>query len=347
MIFTSETASIKSPNDLLSLLNQILLQDKGPLESPFSLKQLRFFSDTSCNKKLYTSFTIPKKTGESRVILSPSYNLKRMQRCINRFFQAIYQPPSCVTGFTLNRSVVDNAYFHVGRPYVFNTDLKDFFTSITYDRVYNSLLIKPFELTPNIAKSIAGICCTEIIVEGVPQVVLPQGAPTSPLMANITCMAFDRKCIGLAKRFGVTYSRYADDISFSSEKNSFFSDSDFMKEFERIIESQHLTINHNKDRIQNYAGRQVVTGLLVNQKVNVSKQYFRDLDNLLFIWERYGREIAKNKFCQYHDNYRGRKGFDRSFESIVKGKLNYLRMIKGEEDPSYNRLRIRYDHLSH
>ena len=338
--------ALKDLNDLLSLLNLLLLEEAGGgVKSMFSSKQLVFYSDISWNKKLYKSFCIPKKTGGNRQILAPERNLRLMQRCVNRILQAIYLAPSCATGFIPDRSIVDNSRFHVGKQYVFNTDLKDFFTSISYNQVYNCLLIRPFEFSPVIAKTIAGICCTETYVDGISQVVLPQGAPTSPIMANIVCLPLDRKCSGLAKRFGVSYSRYADDITFSGDKNMFYYGSDFMMELERIIESQHFNINHDKDRVQNYACRQVVTGLVVNKHVNVSKQYLRDIENLLFIWERYGREIARIKYFQNHPSSKPRQGYNKSFESIIKGRLAYMRMIKGDNNPTINKLIIRFNSL--
>ena len=338
--------ALNDPNDLLSLLNQLLSEEGGGcVKSVFSSKQLVFYSDISWNKRLYKSFSIPKKSGGNRQILAPERNLKLMQRCVKRILQAIYLAPSCATGFIPNRSIVDNSRFHIGKQYVFNTDLKDFFTSISYDQVYNSLLIRPFEFSPVIAKIIAGICCTEICVDQIPQVVLPQGAPTSPIIANIVCLPLDRKCSGLAKRFGVSYSRYADDITFSGDKNMFFYGSDFMMELQRIIESQHFIINHDKDRVQNYAGRQVVTGIVVNNHVNVSKQYLRDIENLIFIWERYGREIARIKYFQSHQRSRPRQGYNKSFESIIKGRLAYMRMIKGDNNPTINKLISRFNNL--
>lgn len=332
-------------NDLLSLLNRVLIEEIGGHGTLFSLKQLFYFSNVSRNKKLYHCFSIPKKSGGSRQILSPERNLKSMQRCLNRILQAIYQAPSCATGFVPDRSITDNARLHVGKKFVFNSDLKDFFPSITYDRVYNSLIIKPFEFPLDIAEVIAGLCCTETVIDEQSRIALPQGAPTSPVMANAVCLPLDRKCSGLAKRFGVSYSRYADDITFSSDKNMFFPGSDFMTEFQRIIASQHFSINHDKDRVQNYAGRQMVTGLVVNNKVNVSKQFLRDLENIIFIWERYGREIARMKFFQNHPGLRPRQGNKASFESIIKGRLAYLKMIKGADSPTYKTLIIRFEKL--
>lgn len=338
-------AELNDSNDLLSLLNRVLIEEVGGNGILFSQKQLMYFSNVSGNKKLYHSFSIPKKSGGCRQILSPERNLKLMQRCLNRILQTLYQAPSSANGFVPHRSVADNARFHIGKKYVFNTDLKDFFPSITYDRVYNSLIIKPFEFPYNIAEVIAGLCCTETVLDGQSRIALPQGAPTSPVMANAVCLPLDRKCSGLAKRFGVSYSRYADDITFSSNKNMFFLGSDFMTEFQMIIASQHFSINHDKDRVQNYAGRQLVTGLVVNNKVNVSKQFLRDLENIIFIWERYGREIASMKYFQNHPGLRPRQGNKASFESIIKGRLAYLRMIKGADSPTYRKLIIRFENL--
>ena len=339
------TAELNDCKDFLSLLNHILVEERGDRVSLFSQKQLLFFSNISCNKRLYKTFTIPKKSGGCRQILAPERNLKEMQRCLNRILQAMYQAPSCANGFIPHRSIAHNASIHVGNKYVFNTDLKDFFTSITYDNVYKSLIIRPFEFPAIIARTIAGLCCTEINIDGQSQFALPQGAPTSPIVANIVCLPLDRKCAGLARRFSASYSRYADDITFSCDKNAFFPGSDFMLEFQRIIESQFFCINHTKDRVQNYAGRQEVTGVVVNKKVNVSKQYIRDLDNLLFIWERYGREMAKIKYCHHHPEARGRQGFDKSFERIIIGRLNYLRMIRGKDDHLYQKLSSRLNSL--
>ena len=338
-------AELNDSNDLLSLINRVLIEEVGDYGTLFSQKQLIYFSNVLGNKKLYHSFSIPKKSGGCRQILSPERNLKLMQRCLNRILQALYQAPSCANGFVPNRSIADNARFHVGKKYVFNTDLKDFFPGITYDRVYNSLVIKPFEFPSRIAEVIAGLCCTETVLDGQSRTTLPQGAPTSPIMANVVCLPLDRKCSGLAKRFGVSYSRYADDITFSGDKNMFFPGSDFMTEFQRIITSQHFSINHNKNRVQNHVGRQVVTGLVVNQKVNVSNQFLRDLENIIFIWERFGREIARMKFFQNHPGLRTRQGNNSSFDSIIKGRLAYLRMIKGADSPTYRKLIIRFENL--
>ena len=160
------------------------------------------------------------------------------------------------------------------------------------------------------------------------------------------CDILDRRLTGLAKRFNLHYSRYADDITFSSMHNVYQESGDFRKELLRIITDQGFTLNQNKTRLQKRGARQEVTGIIVNDKVNVTKDYARSLRNVLYIWERYGIEIASNTF---NLRYREEKGHVKKnvpdIVLVIRGKLNYLRMVKGEDDPVYNRLSIKFQQL--
>src|SRR5690606_34048127 len=146
----------------------------------------------------------------------------------------IYQPHKSAYGFVNGKSIVDNAQKHVGKNYVYNIDLKDFFPSVDAKRVWGRLKAKPFNLetTQNriqIANMIKAICCTPMQVER--QIdnewvtktvsVLPQGAATSPILTNAICERMDIQLTGLSKRYGLDYSRYADDITFSSMHNTY------------------------------------------------------------------------------------------------------------------------------
>ena len=330
--------------DFLNLVNEIKADLLGNTCRPFSLKQLAILCNPNNANGRYKTFEIPKKSGVTRQICSPCGNLKWFQICINEMFKVLYTPSPYAMGFVSGKSIVDNARMHTNQNYVFNIDLKDFFPSIDQARVWKRLQLAPFNFNQTISSIIAGLCYMSSIryVEDKPFgkcYVLPQGAPTSPLLTNAICDTLDRRLHGLAKRFGLHYSRYADDITFSSMHNVYQPNSDFRKELERIITGQHFTINPAKTRLNHCSKRQEVTGLTVGSKINVSRKYIKDLRAILHIWEKYGHDVAyatfypryKSEKCQLH---RG----EPNLINVISGKLCYLKMVKGDKDPVYMKL---------
>jgi retron-type reverse transcriptase len=176
--------------------------------------------------------------------------------------------------------------------------------------------------------------------------VLPQGAPTSPILTNIVCQRLDYLLTAVAKRFGLKYSRYADDITFSSMHNVYQTDSEFLKELKRIIQSQNFHIKESKTRLQKEGYRKEVTGLLVNEKANVHKRYIKQLRMWLYYWERYGYERASGFFLQQYIADKGhvKKGKP-DMANVISGKLDYLKMVKGERNELYLKLKSRFDIL--
>lgn len=208
----------------------------------------------------------------------------------------------------------------------------------------------------NLANLIASLCCTEITVSrksdneewiSVNRNVLPQGAPTSPVLTNVICQRLDRRLTGVAKRFGLKYSRYADDITFSSHVNVYKESGEFVSELIRIIKDQGFHINPLKTRLQKDGYRKEVTGLVVNEKVNVSQRYIKQIRLWLYYWERYGYEKAYSFFLQQYKADRGhvKKG-NPDMANVIGGKLDYLKMVKREENDTYQGLKRRFDKLT-
>ncbi len=206
-----------------------------------------------------------------------------------------------------------------------------------------------------IANIIAGICCTEISVErtnaegqwiSMKKRVLPQGAPTSPLISNIVCQKLDFLLSGVAKRYNLKYSRYADDITFSSMYNVYQPQSEFLKELHRIISEQNFHIKESKTRLQKDGYRKEVTGLLVNEKANVQQRYIKQLRMWLYYWERYGYERASGFFLQQYVADKGhvKKG-KADMTNVISGKLDYLKMVKGGDNELYLKLKGRFETL--
>ena len=334
---------LETKMDLLNLLNALKREDLGKDFHRFTISQLNYFCNPNRNpKKRYRNFNIPKKSGGVRTISAPVKGLKSILTYLNVVLQAMYQPTDAAMGFVPGRSIADNASIHIGRNYVFNTDLKDFFPSIRQPRIWKMLQLKPYSLNKELASVIAGLCCMQ---DSNGDGVLPQGSPCSPILTNIVCRNLDRRLSGLAKRFNLKYTRYADDITFSSDYNVFQEDSDFMTEFKRIVADQNFTINEKKTRLQKSGQRQEVTGLVVNEKVNIAKEYYRDIRSLLYIWNRYGEEQAYAKFCvRYKASraYNAKKGGMPNMPAVIAGKLLYMKMVMGEDSTAYITLRDKF-----
>ena len=338
---------LESKQDLLRLINIALEGLYGDMAQIVSMKQLANMAYTANGEHRYTSFWIPKKKrGEFRAIDAPIAPLKNIQRALNSVLQAVYTPHQAAMGFVPGRSVVDNARVHLAQRYIYNIDLKDFFPSVHSGRVYARLLAKPFSLPPEIASLICDLCC---FTNSDGNKVLPQGAPTSPIITNIICERMDRKLQKLAKAYGLHYTRYADDITFSGSKYVFASDGRFCSLLNHIVEEEeHFTINWNKTRLGHRGKRQEVTGVTVNEKPNVSRSYVRQLRTLLHNWEMNGYKKAQADFLAHYVTTNTRnlqwKGTHK-IENIIAGKLLYMKMVKGETDSTYKGLKIRFDQL--
>lgn len=339
-------AKLETTHDLLNLLNKIKMAELGDKGYPFIMPHLNYFIHPARNKKSYKTFHIPKKSGGVRDISAPKALLKSFLTYTNKLLQAFYDAPEYVTGFVPEKSVVDNAERHVGMNYVFNTDLKDFFPSITKSRVWATLKHPPFKFNDTIADAIAGLCCTEVKIDGEMRRILPQGSPCSPTLTNIVCRNLDRQLHRLAKKYNLRYSRYADDITFSSNRNVFQKGKEFLQELESIITGQHFTINEKKTRLQKKNERQEVTGLVVSDRVNVNREYIRWIDNLLFIWEKHGEADAYAKFLAHYTPKQNLHKNKPNMQAVLQGKLLYLKMVKGADNEVWRRLQRRFNMLT-
>jgi RNA-directed DNA polymerase len=225
----------------------------------------------------YASWQIAKRNGRGvREIRAPRSTLYWIQRRLHEVLQAQYEPRKPTNGFVLRRSVVSNATPHVGRRWVLNVDLKDFFPSIHFGRVRGLFLRPPFNCQPSVAVLLAQICCYERV--------LPIGAPTSPVISNMICLRLDRELQGLARRRGCWYTRYADDLTFSTDRATFSSglvasvDGDDVllgSELLEVLEGNGFEPNPDKTRLRSRHERQSVTGVIVNERLSVDRRDIR------------------------------------------------------------------------
>lgn len=320
--------------DFVALLNATHgILYKKQTEAPFKLSTLNYFAHH--NKNRYYSFEIPKKNGNPRQIHAPTIYLKKVQQCINLIFQVKFMPHSSSHGFLIGRNIVTNAEGHIGKSYIMNVDIKDFFESINFRRIKSVLELPPFNLKDSkekISFFIANLCCNNGF--------LPQGSPSSPIITNIICQRLDRKLVSFSKKHKTKYSRYADDITFSSQLDVFTSQ--FLSDLELILQKEGFILNQNKTRIQDWTQRQEVTGLVVNRKVNVTRSYIKRIRSMLNNYEFKGKEIAEKKFLRHI----GKSITEApSFERSLRGQINYLGMVRGKTDSTYLKYKSKYQEL--
>lgn len=354
---------LQSKQDLVELLSEAKELMYGEKCKPFELKALTYYANPKLCIHRYTKFSIKKKSGGERTIHAPIKGLKSILRSLNFVLQCLHEPHRAATGFVLDKSIVDNAKIHVGNHYVLNLDLKDFFHSFDRNKVKLAFMYPPFNLRGNKEKEkmaflLASLCTHPFEIEGETNAVLPQGSPTSPTITNILCERLDRRLNGLAKRFGANYTRYADDITFSSSQDIYHIEEkpilnqksrydNFRAELERLIEEEKLSINPKKTRLQKAGYRQEATGLIVNEKVNVRRKYVKQIRMWLHFWEKYGYEKADVIFKRDYIADKGHvKNINAHLVNVLDGKLEFLKMVKGNEDGTYKGLKERFDTLN-
>lgn len=233
----------------------------------------------------YRIFYIPKRKGGTRTIKAPSDQLKLVQEkisdllqdCLDEINKSKQRKDRIAHGFKRKRSIITNAIQHRNRRYVFNIDLEDFFPSINFGRVRGYFIKdKNFLLDEDVATVIAQIACHNNS--------LPQGSPCSPVISNLIAHLLDMHLVRLASSVGCTYSRYADDLTFSTNRKDFppeiagpsKTDPHLWvpgNELQRLIARAGFKINATKTHMQYWTSRQEVTGLVVNRKINVRHEY--------------------------------------------------------------------------
>ncbi|PNH84446.1 ribonuclease H [Vibrio diazotrophicus] len=305
----------------------------------------------------YIQFKIPKKNGGERIINAPTDKLKFIQSALSNLLldcldeinydkfpksdfsnitskrakvlkikipNSNIRQQSLSHGFERKRSIITNAMMHLGKKYVLNIDLEDFFGSFNFGRVRGFFIKnRNFELSPEIATVIAKIACHNNE--------LPQGSPCSPVITNLIVHSLDIKLAKLAEKNSCIYTRYADDITFSCRKRdlpkaiAYELNGEFIlsKKLRSEITRSGFNINHKKTRNQYKDSRQDVTGLIVNKKPNTKKEYWRTVraqcDNL----------FKTGAFTELVDGKDVEGNINR-----LEGKLNFIDQVD-----HYNRLR--------
>jgi RNA-directed DNA polymerase len=296
----------------------------------------------------YRLFKIPKATGGQRQIASPPPLIAIFQRKLLSCLTECLSPKDGVHGFTLGRSVVTNAKEHLRSNLVLNLDLLNFFPTFHFGRVRGLFRSKPFSFPTPVATVLAQLCCHEGK--------LPQGAPTSPIISNFICRGLDRDLARFAKTHACVYTRYADDITISTNAARFPDEivatpptlknpsPELGAVLLQILVKHSVKPNLAKTRMRRKTERQEVTAIVINEKINVRRAYVRNIRSILHDCEVKGVVVATARFCQIDSRTRFRRMPD-LFEHLY-GKLDYLKMVRGADDPLFARYAIRLEKLA-
>ncbi|UFS67277.1 retron Ec67 family RNA-directed DNA polymerase/endonuclease [Paracoccus denitrificans] len=290
--------------------------------------------------KKYRSFEIPKKSGGVRTINAPEPQLALLQtRLAELLYACVHERKQenarfwfASHGFHQGRTIISNAEVHRRRRFVFNLDLEDFFGTINFGRVRGFFIRDAmFSLEPKLATIIAQIACHDNA--------LPQGSPCSPVISNLIGNILDSRLLALARNTRCTYTRYADDLTFSTNEKLFPTeiavnvhgpDWEVGAKLRKTIEGSGFSINPVKTRMSLRQSRQTVTGLVVNAKANINQDYYR----------------AARAMCNslFQTGYYFRPGDDPANATDklgpLEGTLSHIYFVKARRDrhPKINKL---------
>lgn len=263
----SNLSEVKSREDLFRLLN---IPKKN-------MTYLLYNKDKKGTENSYSTFTIKKRNGEDRIICAPNNELKFVQRRLANLLWVTQKKiwrenkikPTISHGFEKNKSIITNAGIHRNKKFVLNVDLEDFFSSFHFGRVKGFFeKDRNFKVPQEVALVIAQLTCHKGI--------LPQGAPSSPIITNLICNIMDLRILKLARKYKLDYTRYADDLTFSTNDIVFLDcEKEFLSKLEEEIVRAGFKVNPKKTRLQFSNSRQEVTGLVVNKKISVPKEYYK------------------------------------------------------------------------
>jgi RNA-directed DNA polymerase len=288
------------------------------------LRWLAFHTEVA-TRTHYVRFSVPKKCGGTRTLSAPHKTLAWTQRWIFNNILKRLPVNSAAHGFVTGRSIVSNARPHADRAVLINFDLADFFPSVPFPRVRS--LFQRLGYSGAVATLLALLCTEcprrEVRYDGRTYFVatgprgLPQGACTSPALANQVARRLDRRLAGLAKKLNLVYTRYADDLTLSSAEPMNERIGYLMARVRHIAEDEGFTINEKKSRVLRKNSAQIVTGLVVNDKPTLPRREIRRLRAILHRAAREGLD-RQNRAGHPH------------FVAQLQGKIALLHMIRPE-----------------
>lgn len=283
------------------LLSLNLIDNK--LNDEDKIKKL--YSISNNIEKNYKVFNIKKRNGKLRKIYEPNYTLKNIQKKILNNILNNKSISKYAKAYKKGISLKDNAKEHLNKDTILKLDIKDFFQNITFMNVYNSCF--QIEYFPKEIGMLLTYLCTY-------NNYLPQGAPTSSYISNLVMKEFDEYIGDYCTTHNISYTRYSDDLTFSGT----FNPSIIIKEVRKNLLKLGLELNDEKTCIINKGSRQSVTGIVVNEKLQVSLQYRKEIRKQIYYIKKFGIK-SHLQFINLTDEYK--------YLTSLFGKINYVLQI--------------------
>ncbi len=295
----------------------VFLLNPQHLAHLLSLTPERLYHLAKTTHRYYFSYTIPKRDGSDRTIHAPKPELKALQRVLLDKILAFAPLSRHAEGFRRDRSIVTNSRRHVGKKVVVKLDIKDFFPSITSDRIFGLFLAMGYP------RSVASLLTDLTIYRGA----LPIGAPTSPALSNLVCRRLDRRLSGVGQKMDFEYSRYADDLTFSSQNRDMAQLLPFLQE---VIAEEGFVVKKPKTRIQRSGGQQKVTGIVVNQRPNIARKDIRMLRAILHNCKKGDLHREARRYAVTRDEANPQAYSLARFKASLRGKINHVQQANPE-----------------
>ena len=246
-----------------------------------------------------------------RRICAPSKKLKERQRWIIKNILYKHKSKECIHGFVRRRSIVTNAMCHVGKKEILCMDISDFFPSIKFKDVVK--VFSEWGYTKEVSLKLGEICTCHSENE---DRFLPQGAPTSPYLANIIFEVVDDELMKYSEANGLVYTRYADDLTFSINGDNI---ENHIETIKCIVNRYGFFVNDSKTHVMKDNYRKIVTGLLVNERVRVLRKYKRDFEQEIYYCQKYG---VSQHLCAIG------RGEAVGFKDYMYGKAYFVKMVE-------------------
>lgn len=276
----------------------------------------------------YNTFFIKKKSGNYREINQSLKQLFLIQQDLSSYLLFKRKAHKSSHAFEIEKSILTNASKHINKNIVLNIDLENFFNYITKEKVVETLK-ENFNIDEKTIDIISELCTYNNK--------LPQGAPSSPILSNYCCSKLDQDLNSFCKLYGIIYSRYADDLTFSFNYKKLPIKQ--VNDIYKIIIENGFVINTKKIRYAFKNQRQLVTGLVVNNKVNVKKDFIRLIRSILYNWENKGFDYIQSEFKNKISN-------SKNIISTMDGWINFLGSIRGKDDAKFMALDSKFKELA-
>jgi len=309
-LFNNKVAIIYDPTHLSELLGISLEYLYGVANSP------SFY---------YRKQSLKKKNGNIRHLNVPLPLLKETQKWIVDNILTSLETSIYTKAYKKGFSIKSNAKFHRNQSTVINIDISNYFGNIYFEDIY--FIFRRLGYYNNVSVLLAKLCCLDDV--------LPQGSPSSPMLSNLATIKLDNRLSSFAKKINARYSRYSDDITFSGDLDP----RRVVPAIKKIIEDEEFEVNNEKVKVRYFYQKQIVTGIIVNERMRVEKSELKKLRQEVYYIKKYGLEnhflnSANSNLYQNKDKYKeallgrlGHASFISPHNDVIKGYFSYIKSL--------------------